>query len=378
MKRKISITAAILLTSISVSICAGAVSAKLYNDMKLKDLMDAPDEASYYYKIYQYEKDNSELNYDDIKDQIEYYETEMNKSTDLSKYYEYKLKLLSLDKDLSAAELEKEYYKDKDELDKKVLQYKLQKEYYSLCLINGKLEANQKQLDYLKLAYEIEQTKYKQGQSTENAVALAEADMQFAENTNLELKNSYNAVKVNIANLLNQYDNNIKYSFILDIPDNIKAFSKSQEKLSEDFLKENYELKKLRNQKESEEKYVEEIEKIYSNMSSVYKQENNTFEKRKLELEMKEADYKASAAEKYSKYESAKANYETSCEYRKALNKKLTILKSSLDAGQISELEYLKQQAQVYSAFCDCDNASVEYICAVDELELMDLGIILE
>jgi outer membrane protein TolC len=346
--------------------------------MKLEDLMDAPDDTSYYYKIYKYEKDNCELNYDDIKDQIEYYETEMKKATDISKYYEYKLKLLSLDKDFSAAELEKEYYKDKDELDKKVLQYKLQKEYYSLCLINGKLEANQKQLDYLKLAYEIEQTKYKQGQSTENAVALAESDVQFAENTNAELKNSYNSTKVNIANLLNQYDDNLRFSFILNIPDSVKPFSKSKKELSEDFLEENYDLKKLRNQKESEEKYVEEIEKIYSNMSSVYKQENNTLEKSKLELEMKEADYKASAAEKYSKYESAKADYETSCEYRKALNKKLSILKSSLDAGQISELEYLKQQAQVYSAFCDCDNASVEYICAVNELELLDLGVVLE
>ena len=135
---------------------------------------------------------------------------------------------------------------------------------------------------------------------------------------------------------------------------------------------------KVKNQKESEKKYVEEIEKIYSNMSSVYKQESNTFEKSKLELEMKEADCKASVAEKYSKYKSAKADYETSCEYRKALNEKLAILKSSLDAGQISELEYLKQQVQVYSAFCDCDNATIEYICAIDELELLDLGVVLE
>ena len=252
MKKKISITAAIVLTSLSVSICAGAVSAKLYNNMKLKDLLDAPDDTSYYYKIYKYEKDNSELNYDDIKDQIEYYETEMKKSTDLSKYYEYKLKLLSLDKDLSASELEKEYYEDKDETDKKILQYNLQKEYYSLCLINGKLEANQKQLDYLNLAYEIEQTKYKQGQSTENAVSLAETDVQFAENINAELKNSYNATKVNISNLLNQYDENAKYSFILSIPADIKGFSKSEKELSEDFLEENYDLKKLKNQKESE------------------------------------------------------------------------------------------------------------------------------
>lgn len=312
-------TSVIITFIIVFSLTAGvsaAVSKKLYENMSLTALLKMPDEETYILKINALDKENNAFDIEDLEQQIEYYTSQMNnlKIKD-QKYYEYKLQLLSLEKDLFLAEFEDEYFNEKDKLDKKALNFNLQSKYYDLCLLKSKLAAANIRLDYLNKSMDVEHIKFSQERSTEIDVKLKEIDVKSAENTVKQIKNEMDNVNRLIANMLNQYKAE-NYSFSLEIPTEINEYSKFEKTVNKRFFEKNYDIKRVNNQIEAEETYLEEIEKIYGKDSDTYKKLSNSIEKSKLELEIKEENFKIFITEKFNTYESALTNYRTSCEYR--------------------------------------------------------------
>lgn len=62
-------------------------------------------------------------------------------------------------------------------------------------------------------------------------------------------------------------------------------------------------------------------------------------------------------------------------EYNKVLRDKLTILKAAYDSGNVSELDYLGQYADIKAEMSKADNALVKVDLLGDRLVLVEEGI---
>lgn len=377
MKKKFmfAIVMMILISLVSISVNAAA-SKKLYEDMSLKTLINMPDKDTYVFKINALDKEIKNFEVDELKDQIDYYSTQMEGLTDNNpQYYEYKLQILSLEKDLSNAEFEAKYFEDKDDVDKKILQFNLQSKYYDLYLLDTKIKFANAESDYLKKVMEIERLKLSQERTTENAVLLSEIDVQISENSINQTKNEKNQTERMIANMLNQYKTD-SYSFHLELPTDTPSFTKSEKTVAKNFFDKNFDINRRKTQIEADESYFEVIENIYGEDSDICKKLNNSIERSKLELEIKEEDYKLYISEKFLAYNMALEDKRTHDMYRQALTDKQSILQSSLTDGQISTIDFMYQQTEINSALYNCAYSDVALIMTAKELELIDEGII--
>lgn len=286
---------------LSLSVTAYAADKKLSSDMSLEDLQKFAKKNTYSYKIYEYEKENAEMQKDSKENELEYYEY-LLRSTSRSdeKYYEYKLKVSELKKEAELAKMDFEYYDgDKEDIDKKLLDLSLKSKYYELCLLDGQRKNQQLKVKHLKKRAEIETVKLKSGQSTDNEKQLADMSLKLAEN-------ELSAVKKSMGN----------------------------KKLWKKFSENSFELEKERKGMEFDGDHLEEVKKIYGEDSDTYKSCKNSYEIDKLNFEARENEYEAKIAALLSDYDTAWLEYAACLEYNKILRDKLSILKVAYDSGK--------------------------------------------
>ena len=362
---------------LSLPITAYAADKKLSSDMSLKDLQKFAKKNTYYYKIYEYEKENAEMQKDSKENELKYYEY-LLKSTSKSdeKYYEYKLKVAELKKEAKLAKMDFEYYdEDKEDIDKKLLDLSLKSKYYELCLLDDQRKNQQSKVNHLKKRAEIEVVKLESGQSTDNEKQLADMSLKLAENELSAIKKSKESKKRELADFLNQYEDAENFSVKCSLPDKISYQKFDDKKLWKKFSENNFELEKERKGMEFDEDYLKEIKEIYGNDSDMYKSCKNSYEIDKLNFEVKKNEYKAKIASLISDYETAWSEYETCLEYNKILRDKLSILKVAYDSGNVSELDYLEQYADIKAEMSKVDNALVKANMLADKLILVEEGI---
>ncbi len=208
---------------LSLPITAYAADKKLFSDMSLEDLQKFAKKNTYSYKIYEYEKENAEMQKDGKKNELEYYEY-LLRSTSKSdeKYYEYKLKVSELKKEAGLAKMDFEYYiEDKEDIDRKLLDMSLKSKYYELCRLDGQRKNQQLKVNHLKKRAEIETVKLKSGQSTDNEKQLADMSLKLAENELSAVKKSMGSKKRELADFLNQYEDTDNFSVKCSLPDKI-------------------------------------------------------------------------------------------------------------------------------------------------------------
>ena len=376
MRKKIIACALSIAAVMSLSVTAAAVGKMLSADMNLEALQKFAKKNTYSYKIYEYEKENAEINADNTEYELKYYEQMLKKTSQSdSKYYEYKLKIAELKKESELADMEFEYYdEDKEKLDRKLTDLALKSKYYELCGLEKQVGILQANVDYLKKYAEVETVKLENRQSTETDCKLAQINLQMAENELSSAKKSAQSKTREIADLLNQYKDTEKFSVKCELPQSITYRKFDPEKLGKKFYEKNFELDKQRRSMEYDEDYLEEIENIYGKDSDTYKSYRNSYEIEKLNFEIKENEYKAQIGNLISDYEQTYAEYLSNREYNSVLADKLDILKTAYDTGNMSELDYLKQYAEISSEMCRMDNALAQADLLYDELCLIEDG----
>lgn len=376
MRKKIIACALSIAALMSLSVTAAAVGKMLSADMSLADLQKFAKKNIYSYKIYEYEKENAEINADNTEYELKYYEQMLKKTSQSdSKYYEYKLKIAELKKESELAGMEFEYYdEDKEELDRKLTDLALKSKNYELCSLEKQVGIRQANVDYLKKYAEVEAVKLENRQSTETDCKLAQINLQMAENELSAAEKSVQSKTREISDLLNQYKDTEKFSVKCELPQSITYRKFDPEKLCKKFYEKNFELDKQRRSMEYDEDYLEEIKSIYGKDSDIYKSYSNSYEIDKLNFEIKENEYKSQITEMVSSYEQAYTEYISCREYNSVLEDKLDILKTAYDTGNMSELDYLKQYAEISSEMCRMDNALAQADLLYDELCLIEDG----
>lgn len=376
MKKKIMAYAISIAAVMSLSVTAAAVGKMLDADMSLDDLQKFAKKNTYSYKIYEYEKENAEINADNTEYELKYYEQVLKKTSPTnSKYYEYKLKIAELKKESELADMEFEYYdEDKEEIDRKLTDLELKSKYYELCSLENQVNVRRANVDYLKKYAEVEAVKYENGQSTETDCRLAEINLKIAENELSSAERSVKSKTREISDFLNQYKDTEKFSVECELPEGIAYRKFDPEKLYKKFSENSFELEKQRRSLEYDEDHLEEIESIYGKDSDTYKSCSNSYEIDKLNFEIKENEYKSQIAEMVSDYEQAYAEYISCTEYNSVLADKLDILKTAYDTGNMSELDYMKQYAELSAEMCKMDNALSRADLLYDKLCLIEDG----
>lgn len=376
MRKKIIACALSIAAVMSLSVTAAAVGKMLSADMNLEALQKFAKKNTYSYKIYEYEKENAEINADNTEYELKYYEQMLKKTSQSdSKYYEYKLKIAELKKESELADMELEYYdEDKEELDRKLTDLALKSKYYELCGLEKQIGILQANVDYLKKYAEIEALKLENGQSTETECKLSQINFKMAENDLSAAEKSVRSKTREIADFLNQYENTEIFSVKCELPKSIDYRDFDVDKLYKDFSQNSFELKKQRKSIDFDKDYLEEIESIYGKESDVYKSNSNTYEIEKLNFEIKGNEYKSQITEMVSNYEQAYAEYLCSKEYNSVLADKLDILKTAYDTGNMSEVDYLKQYSEIKSEMNKADTALAQADLLYDRLCLIEVG----
>ena len=376
MRKKIIACALSIAALMSLSVTAAAVGKMLSADMNLEALQKFAKKNTYSYKIYEYEKENVEINADNTEYELKYYEQMLKKTSQSdSKYYEYKLKIAELKKESELADMEIEYYdEDKEELDRKLTNLALKSKYYELCCLKKQVGILQANVDYLKKYAEVEAIKLENRQSTETDCKLAQINLQMAENELSAAEKSVQSKTREIADLLNQYNDTEKFSVKCELPQSITYRKFDPEKLCKKFYEKNFELDKQRRSMEYDEDYIEEIKSIYGKDSDTYKSYRNSYEIEKLNFEIKGNEYKSQITEMVSSYEQTYAEYLSNREYNSVLADKLDILKTAYDTGNMSELDYLKQYAELSAEMNKANNALAQADLLYDKLCLIEDG----
>ena len=376
MRKKIIAYALSIAAVMSLSVTAAAVGKMLSADMSLEALQKFAKKNTYSYKIYEYEKENAEINADNTEYELKYYEKLLKETYQSdSKYYEYKLKIAELKKESELADMEFEYYdEDKEELDRKLTDLALKSKYYELCSLEKQIGILQANVDYLKKYAEVEAVKLENRQSTETDCKLAKINLQMAENELSAAEKSAQSKTREIADFLNQYENTEIFSVKCEFPKSIDYRDFDADKLYKDFSQNSFELKKQRKSIDFDKDYLEEIESIYGKESDVYKSNSNTYEINRLNFEVKKNEYKSQITEMVSSYEQAYAEYLCCKEYNLVLADKLDILKTAYDTVNMSELDYLKQYSEIKSEMNKADTALAQADLLYDRLCLIEVG----
>lgn len=376
MRKKIFACALSISVVMLLSVTAAAVGKMLSSDMSLADLQKFAKKNIYSYKIYEYEKENAKIKADNTEYELKYYEQMLKKTSQSdSKYYEYKLKIAELKKESELAGMEFEYYdEDKEELDRKLTDLALKSKYYELCSLEKQVGIRQANVDYLKKYVEVEAVKLENRQSTETDCKLAQINLQMAENELSAAEKSVQSKTREISDFLNQYKDTENFSVKCELPQSITYRKFDPEKLYKKFSENSFELEKQRRSIEYDKDYLEEIKSIYGKDSDIYKSYSYSYEIDKLNFEIKENEYKSQITEMVSSYEQAYAEYISCREYNSVLEDKLDILKTAYDTGNMSELDYLKQYAEISSEMCRMDNALAQADLLYDRLCLVEDG----
>lgn len=366
--------------AVSLPVTTAAVGKILSSDMNLEDLQKFADKNTYSYRIFEYEKENTEISADSKEYELEYYRQLLKSTSESdSRYAEYMLKVAELEKESALAEIDREYYdEDKEKADKKQLDLVLKSKYYELCGLEKQAEVQRANVQYMKKYAEIEAVKLEGGRTTETDCRLAQVSLEMAEN---DLSAAENAVQIKtreISDFLNQYDDTEKFSVECVMPQSLEYRKFDVEKLYEKFSENNFELEKQRKSMECDEAYLDVIGKLYGRESDTYKSYSNSYEIDKLNFEAAENSYKSQIAAMILNYEQAYEKYMISQEYMAVLTEKLGILQTAYNSGNMSELEYLKQYAELKGEMCGAGNAVQEADLLYERLCMIEEGIWVE
>jgi outer membrane protein TolC len=324
------------------------------------------------------QKENYEYQKKNIESQIRTINIQLS-LTLTSDYNTIKLQIYNLEKQLSEIEFELSLF-DKNKLEKQTrftLKSEILSAYINLYYLNQQLAQSKANADYYKFNSESQATLYKNGKVTKNAAAIAEAQFVSAQNAVTTAERRIGFAEKNIALLLSCYDEKY-YSFSKDKPENPTEFTLSEDKLIETFLKENADILRLENKIKIENEYLEKCKLYWSDESNSFKLQQNVIKQYEMQLEQLKQQYSLAVSQAYSEYISAREAYLSSLSYISTLTESRRINQVLFDEGEISKLEYMKNDLDYSVEIISAEKSYLNLIVAVRGLEGVEMGVLKE
>jgi hypothetical protein len=378
MKKIISIFLC-LITFVSFSVSASAANI-LKNNMTLEDLYrlaDQNDEISVIIEL-NIQKENYEYQKKNVESQIRNLNIQLWQSYS-SDYISAHLQIYDLEKQLSEIEFELSLFEN-DKLENQTrfaLKSEILSAYINLYYLNQQLVQSKENVEFYEFSNEAQTALYKNGKVTENTAKIAEAQLIKAQNAHKALERKISFAETNIAFLLSCYDER-NYSFSNDKPDKTTEFTLSEDKLIEAFLKENADILRLENKIKIENEYLEKCKFYCSDGSNSFNLQQNVIKQYEMQLEQLKQQYSLAVSQAYSEYISSREAYLSSLEYIKVLEDSRRINQVLFDEGEISKLEYMKNDLDYAAEILSAEENYLNLIVAVEGLKGLAMGVMNE
>lgn len=375
-KQKHLRNAAVLLPLVLLLAANSTAAVTAAKKQSLGELSGRINDKTYRIRAAEYDAEIAEINNENTKTSLDYCKYLLRREREPQQAAEYALQAAKLERDAALTEFEAEQLKNGRDKEKALLNCELKSIFYDCVLLDLKADIASDRYAYAKRVYELKCVQLENGQTIENEVELAKADMQLAEGDCGYARQLAQSERRKIQLLLNDYS-----SVPIDIDGKLGASQTkldiSLAELKRNFREKNYDLLKLDAAIEADETYLKKLLELYGENSNVCRAAELELEKSKLNaksavenscamLEMKLVMYNA-AAEKYSLY----------MQKASALEEKAEILSAKLDAGRISELEYLSAQLDIQVQLYEVTAAQTELLILSNELLLLMDGIML-
>jgi outer membrane protein TolC len=322
------------------------------------------------------QKENYEYQKKNIESQIRNLDIQLSQSL-ASNYNSIQLQKYDLEKQLSEIEFELSLF-DKNKLEKQTrftLKSEILSAYINLYYLNQQLSQSKENADYYKFNSESQSTLYKNGKVTKNAAAIAEAQYISAQNAVIAAERRIGFAEKNIALLLSCYDEEY-YSFSKNKPDKPVEFTLSEDKLLEAFLKENADILRLENKIKIENEYLEKCKLYWSDESNSFKLQQNVIKQYEMQLEQLKQRYSLAVSQAYSEYVSSREAYLSSLSYISTLTESRRINQVLFDEGEISKLEYMKNDLDYSAEILSAEESYLNLVVAVEGLNGIEMGLI--
>jgi hypothetical protein len=376
MKKIISIILC-LITALTLSVPTSADDLLKY-DMTLNDLYEITDkndnlsaitELNIQKKNYEYQKEN-------IEAQIRNLKTELSQISG-SERNPIQIEIYESEKQLAEIEFELSLFEN-DKLENQTrftLKTEILSAYINLYYLNQQLALSKANLDYFKFNSESQATLYRNGKVTENTAEIAEAQYIKAQNNYKSAERKIKFAEMNIVFLLNCYDEK-KYSFSKDKPDKPIEFLLSEEELIEVFLNENADILRLENKIKIEQEYLNKCKPLWGEHSNSFNIQKNVIKQYEIQLEQLKQQYSLTVSQTYSEYISSREAYLSSLDYIKTLEDSRRINQVLFDEGEISKLEYMKNDLDYSAEIFSAEESYLSLIFAVEGIKGVEMGVL--
>lgn len=254
------------------------------------------------------------------------------------------------------------------------LNYFLKSKYYEIRLLEGRLEAQNAQLDYQNRYVETE-SGFHIGVNAANDKILAEINCRLTENEIAATKRIIEQKTNEISDFLQSYPVGEKVISECKLSSKVNHRDFNADALYASFSSKNWELEKMRRNIELDNDSLFAIEKAYGEGSDISKSFRSTLEMDMLNLKLAELKYKQQIEALIDEYNKIYSEYCLTEKYKAALEAKLEILKTGVDWGSISDAEYLRQYAEIKSDKSKFDKSAFRADVLYDRLCMVEDGI---
>jgi outer membrane protein TolC len=322
------------------------------------------------------QKENYEFQKNNLESQIKSLKNELS-STAIDEQNSVKLQIYELEKQLEEINFELSLFDD-DKLYKQArisLKSEVLSSYIELYYIDLKIKQNKQTVNYYKIFSESQTDLFKAGKAIENAAEIAKAQYNSAVNDLKAAERELPFARESLAFLFNHYEDEYN-SFKIEKPVKETSFPTSEDVLLDTFLEKNVDLLRLENKIKIEENYLDKCKPLWGAESTSVKIQENVIRQCEMEYERAKEQLSLSVAKAYSEYESAVEAYKASLSYIKVLNEGRRINKVLYDEGEISKLDYLKNDLQYSNEIFATHEDYFNLIIIVDSLKAIEYGVI--
>jgi hypothetical protein len=252
--------------------------------------------------------------------------------------------------------------------------YMFQIEYNTVCLMSRRGELLGRQRALLDKRIEVEKVRRSLGEATQDSV---DALMLKRDETGRQITLNLDTMHLKMSNIRTRADE-IGYEFIQDytLPRNVPEFIMSSDALNKALLKNNATLYSYGLQISQRGDMLADLEEMVGLDDETRQSIDDSIRQMNAQRRLYENQLTWTALSKYAAYTESLAQHSAYKSLKPELNEQLQLTDELYAAGEISELEKMSRQYEIYEELYSADAAAVSLHNAVCELKLLADGVV--
>jgi hypothetical protein len=252
--------------------------------------------------------------------------------------------------------------------------YMFQIEYNAVCLMSRKGELLGRQRALLDKQIAVEKVRRSLGEATQDSV---DALITRKDETERQIALNLDTMHLKMGNIRTRSDEK-GYEFIQDytLPRNVHEFTMSSDNLSKALLRNNATLYSYGLQISQRGDMLADLEEMTGVDDETRRSIDDSIRQMNAQRQLYENQLTWTALDRYAAYTEALAQHKAYKELKPELDGQLVLIDELYAAGEISELEKLSRQFEIYEELYNADAAAVTLQNAVCELNLLAEGVV--